>query len=101
MSLHFVLSQSAFKSLRPCVRFFPYNERLENILDKKKVNSDTKNLLLSMLYKIENSYEDYNTVKRNTVSKEKFIEKILTIIDEECKEILVVTPGTDEGKKLE
>ena len=40
-----------------------YNNQLEKILSKKTFTEDTKNLLLSMLYKIENAYEDYQ--KRN------------------------------------
>ncbi len=78
-----------------------YNEKLENILENKKVDSDAKNLLLSMLYKIENSYEDYYIVKTNATSKEKFIEKILKIIEEECHEIIVATPETEASKPLE
>lgn len=77
-----------------------YNEQLENILESKEVNSDAKNLLLSMFYKIENSYSDYYIVKSNVPTKEEFIQKILTIIEEECKEIVVVTPETEESKPL-
>ncbi len=41
-----------------------YNNQLEKILSKKTFSEDTKNLLLNMLYKIENAYDDYNKVKR-------------------------------------
>ena len=78
-----------------------YNEQLENILENKKVNSDAKNLLLSMLYKIENSYNDYYTVKSNVLPKEAFIEKVLSIIEEECKEIIVATPSSKASKPLQ
>lgn len=78
-----------------------YNEQLENILESKDVDSDAKNLLLSMFYKIENSYSDYYIVKSNVPTKEEFIKKILLIIENECKKIVVVTPGTKESKKLE
>lgn len=77
-----------------------YNEKLENILENKKVDSITKNLLLSMLYRIENSYEDYAIVKSNVFTKEQFIERILSIIEEKCKEIMVVTPEKEESKLL-
>ena len=33
-----------------------YNSQLEEILDRKYFSSNIKNLLLSMIYKIENSY---------------------------------------------
>ena len=40
-----------------------YNNRLEQILEKKAFSGDIKNLLLSMFYKIEVSYKDYEKVK--------------------------------------
>ena len=36
-----------------------YNNELEKILENKLFSYDVKNLLLSMLYKIENAYKDY------------------------------------------
>lgn len=41
-----------------------YNNQLEKILSKKTFSEDTKNLLLNMLYKIENAYDDYSKIKR-------------------------------------
>lgn len=78
-----------------------YNNRLEKILEEKKFDSETKSLLLSMLYKIETSYEDYNKVKVDSDSKEEFIEKLLYIIQEECEEIKAVTPKTEQSEELE
>ena len=40
-----------------------YNDELEEILESKLFSFDVKNLLLSMLYKIENAYQDYMAVK--------------------------------------
>ena len=42
-----------------------YNNELEAILEKKQFSIEVKNILLSMLYKINISYNDYATVKRN------------------------------------
>lgn len=78
-----------------------YNNSLEKILEKKKFSEDVKNLLLSMLYKIENAYEDYETVKINVCSKKEYVEKILKIIDEKCNQIQLVKPMTQESKELE
>ena len=78
-----------------------YNDRLEEILENKKFNIEAKNLLLSMLYNIENSYEDYYKVKTNVDTKKEFIENLLRIIEEECEEIITVTPRTEESKELE
>ena len=39
-----------------------YNNQLEKILENKTFDESVKNLLLSMLYKIENGYADYSIV---------------------------------------
>lgn len=54
-----------------------YNNQLEKILEKKDFSRDVKNLLLSMLYQVETSYEDYARVKRNVEDKNRFIQSIL------------------------
>jgi len=64
-----------------------YNNELEKILDNKLFSLDVKNLLLSMLYKIENGYKDYKTVKIDVISKKDFILLLLKIIKEKCTEI--------------
>ena len=55
-------------------RFFSklknYNKLLEEVLEKKYFSGNAKNILLSMAYKIENSYDDYKTVKRNVKTKD-------------------------------
>ena len=48
-----------------------FNSKLEEILEKKDFDVTVKNLLLSMLYKIENSYKDYSKVKVNIKNKDK------------------------------
>lgn len=78
-----------------------YNNRLEKILEYKSFDTSVKNLLLSTLYKIEAGYKDYETIKVNVPSKEEFIEELLYIIKEECSEIKIVTPKTEESKPLE
>jgi len=78
-----------------------YNNILENILEQKAFTEDVKNLLLSMLYKIENGYQDYETVKVNVNSKKYFLKKIIQIIKEECKKIELIKPLSEESKILE
>ena len=46
-----------------------YNNRLEKILDNKPFDENVKNLLLSMLYKIENGYNDYIKVKSHEIKE--------------------------------
>lgn len=78
-----------------------YNNILENILEQKDFAEDVKNLLLSMLYKIENGYQDYKTVKVNVPSKKYFLEKIVQIIREKCKKIRLIKPLSEESQILE
>ena len=78
-----------------------YNNELEKILENKLFSYDVKNLLLSMLYKIENAYKDYETVKRQVPTKKEYIENILRIIKEKCLKIFIVKTGTTEAEELE
>ena len=77
-----------------------YNNELEEILEKKDFSKDVKNLLLSMLYKVEVSYEDYATVKRNVKDKSHFIQDILDKI-KLCEHIIFIKPQSTESKELE
>ncbi len=77
-----------------------YNNKLEIILEQKAFSSDVKNLLLSMLYKIENAYEDYKKVKVNVCEKKQFVEEILETIKEKCDEIEIIKPMSEEGQEL-
>ena len=78
-----------------------YNNELEKILENKLFSYEAKNLLLSMLYKIENAYRDYETVKVEVPSKKEYIENILRIIKEKCLKIFLVKKGTEEARALE
>lgn len=67
-----------------------YSNQLERVLDKKTFSSSTKNLLSDMLYKIENSYEDYKDVKVEVNPKSKILEEIIEIIEKDCNEIEII-----------
>lgn len=75
-----------------------YNNQLEKILTKKTFSGDTKNLLLSMLYKMESAYEDYKTVNVEIKTKKEILEEILEIIANDCEQIEIVK--TQESKVL-
>lgn len=77
-----------------------YTRNLEKILDKKKFSLDTKNLLLSMLYKIENGYNDYSKTKVQVPSKDDFIEYIFDIIENNCNEIIVAEFDSEASEVL-
>lgn len=78
-----------------------YNNQLENILEKKDFSEEAKNLLLSMLYKIETAYRDYRMVKRNAMPKERFLQELLNTIEYLCREIEFVKPMTKESELLQ
>lgn len=77
-----------------------YNQELEEIAESKRFEKEAQNLLLSMLYKVEGAYDDYEIVKREVPSKEKFLENILHIVKEYCKEIVIAKPNTELEKEL-
>ncbi len=77
-----------------------YNNELEQVLEKKSFDERVKSVLLDMLYKIETSYKDYKQVKQNVETKEKIIEDIINIIKNNCDEIKLVKPNSEEGKIL-
>ena len=83
------------------IRIKDYNNELEKILENKLFSYDVKNLLLSMLYKIENAYSDYETVKVEVPTKNDFIENLLRIIKEKALKIFIVKVGTVEAEELE
>ena len=72
------------------------NDKLENVLSKKGFDSDIKNLLLSMLYNISSSYNDYARIKVNVEEKNEFIDDIIEIL-EKCNNIELVRASSEEG----
>lgn len=67
-----------------------YNNQLEKILSQKNFSEDTKNLLLSMLYKVETAYKDYSKVGIDIKPKKELLEELLEIISKDCKTIEIV-----------
>lgn len=77
-----------------------YNNQLEMIIQEKKISTTGKNLLLSMLYKIEANYSDYAVVKQNHVTRDECLQEILKIIQEKCNKLLLVEPKSKKGMVL-
>jgi len=69
------------------------NEMLEEILVKKEIDEQAKNLLQGILYKTENAYKDYKKVKVKKQTEEKYIKELLANIDKYCSKISVVKPS--------
>ena len=57
-----------------------YNNELEKVLEKKYFDENVKSMLLSILYKVETAYKDYEKVKPNVEEKEVFIQSIIDSI---------------------
>ena len=77
-----------------------YNSELEEVLDRKYFSSNIKNLLLSMIYKIENSYKDYEIIKRVVRTKEDFLTEIVDTISKDCENVKVVEPDSKGAELL-
>lgn len=78
-----------------------YNNKLEEVLSKKDFSEEVKNTLLSMFYKIENGYKDYKTVKRETFEKNEYIEKLINIVDKDCKKIIFMPINSNEKEVVD
>ncbi len=78
-----------------------YTNSLEKILEDKQFSVDTKNLLLSMVYKIENAYKDYEKTKVQVCEKGEFLDKVIDIVKNECSEIIVTNEEINESEKYE
>lgn len=77
-----------------------YTNRLEKILEKKNFSLDTKNLLLSMLYKIENGYQDYEKTKVEVPTKNEFLKDLFQMIQKNCSEIIVAEFNSEASNVL-
>lgn len=80
-------------------KFKDYNKELEKILEYKGFSVDVKNLLLSMFYKLEISYNDYSLVKTNTVTKTEYLENVLDNI-KSTNSIKLIKPNDSEFDEL-
>lgn len=77
-----------------------YKNELEKVLEDKFFDETAKSLLLEILYKIETSYKDYSTVKKDTITKEEYLENFIKIIKCDCKTIKIVKPKSEQSKLL-
>ena len=73
-----------------------YNNDLEEVLAKKRFSEEAKNLLLDSLYKTENAYRDYETVKKNVPTIEEYIKNIIQSVKTSCDEIQIIKPKIGE-----
>lgn len=69
-----------------------YNLILEKILDSKYFSSNSKSLLLSMIYKLEEFYKDYQLVKNIDTTKDEFLNLVLDTIKKYCDNLKLIEP---------
>lgn len=77
-----------------------YKEELANIAEQKGYTQEAGNLLLSMIYKIEDSFENYETVKREVPNKLEFMKDIIKTVAKQCAKIEIAEPNTKLAQKL-
>lgn len=75
-----------------------YDDQIEEILDKKEFNDEAKTMILSILYKIEESYKNYSKIKLNVKNKNDIIEEIVNIIQNKCDKIEFFDPKITKNK---
>ena len=68
-----------------------HKEVLADIIELKGFSEEAENLLLNMLYKIDENYDNYAKVKREVPSKEDFIQKIIVNIRDNVKNVNFVS----------
>ena len=66
------------------------NEELEDVLEKKNIDENVKNLLQDILYKIEVSYKDYQKVKTKEKSEKQYLGEIISNIQKKCNQIKII-----------
>ena len=77
-----------------------YIQRANEILEKKEFTEDIKKLYLEMFEDVEKNYDNYMTVKIEVPEKDKFLEKLLKILNLITEiEIIDEKKDKDLGKK--
>ena len=77
-----------------------YNNELEIVLEQKSFDENTKNILLTVLYRLETAYKDYEQVKQNVMPKDELLQRIINIIKNQVDDIKIVKINSDESKIL-
>ena len=80
-------------------KFKNQNDDLEAILINKTFSTFIKNLLLSMIYKIEISYDDYSEVKQVNKTSKEIIFEINKTIEKYCDFIQLADPNDNTLEK--
>ena len=82
------------------LKYKDYNNLLEQVLEKKDFSSTGKNLILSVLYKMETNYNDYRTVKRDITAKEEILTDFINLVRDYCNSLIVIKPESKRSSLL-
>jgi len=77
-----------------------YKNELADIVEEKGFSNEAENLLLNMVYKIEDAYPNYATVKRQVPNFDEYINSLVANIDDYCDDIQIATPHSRLEKSL-
>lgn len=82
------------------LKFQNNNNKLETVLNEKNFSFSVKNLLLSMQYNINSAYNEYERIKVNVESKNKFTQNIIKMI-ENLEDLELVNLTSEEGTEFQ
>lgn len=77
-----------------------YKEELANIAEQKRFSQNAGNLLLSMFYKTEDSFDNYKTVKREVPERDDFLKSIVDNVRKNCYNIEIAEANSELAKQL-
>lgn len=69
-----------------------YREDFELVLETKKFDEETKSLLLSVFYKLDNFYKDYLSVKKECEPKNDYMQNYINLVYKKCNKITLIKP---------
>lgn len=78
-----------------------YNNLLEELLESKEYEEDVKSFILSMCYKIEIAYKDYEKVKKNVLPKDEYMKRIFLNIQKNCDNIVFIKKRAKKEDEIE
>ena len=77
-----------------------FSEEMGNLIDIKKFKPQIANLILSMIYKIDDSYDNYKKIKRVVPTKSNFLNNIYDDVKDYCSVIDVIKINNENQIKM-
>lgn len=77
-----------------------FSEEMGNLIDIKKFKPQIANLILSMVYKIDDSYDNYKKIKRVVPTKGNFLNNIYDDVKSYCSVIDIIKINNENQIKM-